>query len=174
MDVSRLLAILGFIIIGVASRLLPHPPSFSSINAIALFSAFYLGNRWLSSVTILLVVFLSDVVLGFHSTVPFVYLSFGLIILIGYRIKSRMFLQRVPLACFTASFLFFLITNFGVWMTSSLYPKTVDGLGLCYLAAIPFLANQVLGDFAYGSLLFGYVHLWKNCVHAKRGHLKSS
>ena len=57
------------------------------------------------------------------------------------------------------SLLFFFVTNFGVWMASPLYPPTLQGLGLCYLAGIPFLAHQILGDLVYGLLLFGYSYL---------------
>ena len=162
MNVSRLLAILGFIIIGVASRLLPHPPNFTSINAIALFGILYLENWKLSLATVLLTMFLSDIILGFHSTMPFIYLSFSLIILIGYRFKKKISLQRIPVVYLVTSLFFFVVTNFGVWMTNSLYPKTINGLGFCYLAAIPFFMNQILGDLTYATLLFGYIYFVKN------------
>lgn len=162
MNVSRLIAILGFIVIGVLSRLLPHPPNFTAINAIALFSAFYLENRFLSFATVFLTLFLSDIVLGFHSTMSFVYLSFSLSILLGSWFKSRMSLYRIPVLSLASSFLFFLVNNFGVWMTGSLYPKTINGLGLCYLAAVPFFQNQILGDLCYVTVMFGCWALWKN------------
>lgn len=167
MDVSRLLAILGFIMMGIVSRLLPHPPNFTAINAIALFGTLYLGNRWLSLATVFLTLFFSDSILGFHSTMPFVYLSFSLIILIGFRLKGEMSLQRLPVLCLATSSLFFLVTNFGMWMTDSLYPKTIYGLGLCYLAAIPFFVNQVLGDLTYATLLFSYLYLIKRVFQTK-------
>lgn len=162
MDAPRLLAISGFIMIGVLSRLLPHPPNFTSINAIALFGTFFLGNRCLSLATVLLTLFLSDLVLGFHSTMPFVYVSFSLLILIGYSLKERTSLTRIFAVSLLSSLIFFLVTNFGAWITQSLYPKTINGLGLCYLAAVPFFVNQLLGDLTYASLLFGYMYLIKN------------
>jgi len=158
---SRLLIILGFIFIGLESRLIPHPPNFTSINAIAFFSAFYLGNWQLSLVTVLSTVFISDIFIGFYTTMPFVYLCYGFIILTGCYFKE-MSLYRIPLISLCNSFLFFMVSNFGVWVGDSLYPKTVTGLSLCYIAGIPFLLNQILGDIAYGILLFGYVHVCKN------------
>lgn len=152
MDVSRFLTILGFIVIGIVTRLLPHPPNFTSINMIALFSALYLGNLWLSLATILSILFFSDIILGFHSTMSFVYLSFGLTLLIGNKIKNLL------LAGVAASLLFFFVSNFGAWLMDSLYPKTLTGLGLCYLAAIPFFVNQVVGDLVYCFLLFGFIY----------------
>lgn len=152
MNISRFLVILGFVAVGIASRLLPHPPNFTSINAIALFGTLYLGTRWLSFMTLFLVMFLSDLILGFHPTVPFVYLSIGFVILMGDKLKNRMSLQQTPFACAAASLLFFFVTNFGEWMMGSLYPKTITGLGLCYLAAIPFLGTQIFGDLVYGAI----------------------
>lgn len=159
MNFSRLLAILGFIMIGVISRLLPHPPNFTSLNAIALLGTIYFQNRWISLAMVFSTLFLSDLFIGFHSTMPFVYLSFGLIISLGYHFKSHRFLKTAPLLCFCSSLLFFFVSNFGVWMTSSLYPKTISGLGVCYLAAVPFLMNQIMGDLVYISILLSYVYM---------------
>jgi hypothetical protein len=173
MHITRLLTILGLIMIGIMSRLLPHPPNFTSINAIALFSAFYLGNRWLSFATVFLTLFLSDRALGFHSTMPYIYFSFGLIVMIGYKFKSNISLYRLPIISMATSLLFFLISNFGVWMIGFLYPKTINGLGLCYLAALPFLRNQILGDLTYGILLFGLFYFMENVSHIKNAHANS-
>lgn len=154
----RLSAISGFIVIGVLSRLLPHPPNFTAMNAIALFGVMYLGSRWLSLATVLASVFLTDMVLGFHSTMSFVYLSFGLIVLLGSLFKEGISFHRLPLVSLVSSMLFFLVTNFGEWITGTLYPKTLNGLVLCYLAAIPFFCNQIVGDLCYGAVLYGYMY----------------
>lgn len=154
MNFLRFSAILGFIIIGIMSRLIPHPPNFTSINAIALVSALFFGSRWLSFATVTLTVFLSDLIIGFHSTMPFVYLSFGLISLMGYKIREGVNLQRIPIVCLATSLIFFVISNFGEWAIGSLYPKTLSGFLLCYTSAVPFFFNQVLGDLIYGNLLF--------------------
>jgi hypothetical protein len=159
MNFQRLSAILGLIFIGMASRLLPHPPNFTAINAIALFSAFYFGNRGLSYAIVFSTVFFSDVILGLHSTMPFVYLSFCLMILLGEKIKKERSVLTAPFACLAASSLFFLISNFGHWLVDPFYSKTISGLGFCYLAALPFFANQILGDLIYGILFFSCAHL---------------
>jgi hypothetical protein len=157
MNTFHFLAILGPIFIGVVSRLLPHPPDFTAMNAVAIFGGLYL-SRSRSLITLFSTLLLSDLILGGHSTMPFVYLSLVLVILLSCAFKQRISLQNMPILCLASSLLFFFVTNFGVWITTSLYPKTVYGLGLCYLAAIPFLLNQVLGDFAYGALLFVYIY----------------
>jgi len=155
MNDSRIGAILAFIIFGIISRFLPHPPNFTALNSIALFSACYLSSLSLSLTTVFAVMLLSDLALGFHPGIPFVYLSFGLIILMGRYLRSNQTLYRVPLFLSASSLLFFVVTSFGEWLTNPLYPKTGFGLGLCYLAGVPFLANQLLGDLTYGLLMFG-------------------
>lgn len=159
MSISRFVAIFGLVFLGLATRLLPHPPNFNSINAMALFSAFYLGNRWFSLGFVYLTMFLGDLVLGFHATMPFVYVSIGLIIFIGHHLKNQMSLRMTIPSTLACSLLSFIVYNFGVWMVGSLYPKTLDGLLICYIAAIPFHLNAIAGDLAYGVLFFSYICL---------------
>lgn len=151
MNVSRFFAVLGFICLGVASRFFPHPPNFTAINAIALFGVCALGSLRISLVTVLTAMLLSDLAIGLHSTILFVYLGFGLVVCMGHWLRSC----RLPILLIASSMLFFAITNFGVWLIDPLYPRTFSGLGACYLAAIPFLGNQILGDLTYGFALFG-------------------
>jgi hypothetical protein len=54
-----------------------------------------------------------------------------------------------------SSVLFFVLTNFGMWASTSFYPHTPDGLVACYVAAIPYFRNMVLGDLLYTAILFG-------------------
>lgn len=151
---SRLFVILTFIALGVLSRLLPHPPNFTAINAISLFSACYMGSIGFSLAIILPTMFLSDCILGFHQLIPFVYLSVSLVSILGRGINSDGPLLRLPVCCVVSSLLFFVIVNFGVWLFDGLYPQTPYGLVLCYVASLPFLATQILGDLFYGILLF--------------------
>jgi len=156
-NTSRFLFALGFIAVGLIGRVLPHLPNFTPINALVLFGALYLENRKSSFLIVLFTLVLGDFILGFHSTVPYVYGSIALIALMGHAFRDKVSLQRFPLITCASSLLFFVVTNFGVWMTSSLYLKTIQGLSQCYLAALPFLANQMIGDLAYSALLAGYI-----------------
>lgn len=146
--------ILGFIFLGLMSRFLPHPPNFTAMNAIALFSVSSLGNLRISLFTVFSTILLSDFVFGFYSSMAFVYLSFGLIVLMGYGLKSKRSGIRTTFLLTASSLLFFIITNFGVWLGSSFYPQTVEGLSFCYLAAIPFLVNNLISTLLYGGILF--------------------
>lgn len=156
---SHFLILLGFAFVGMSSLLLPHPPNFTAINSIALLGACYLRSRSLSLITVFSLLFLKDLVFGFHLTMPFVYVAAGFVTFLESKFKGVISFQRLPLACLASSFLFFLIVNFGVWWTGSLYPKTISGLGLCYMAALPFLMNQAVGDFVYGTVLFMWCSL---------------
>ncbi len=149
--------ILAFImILGAAlSRLIPHPPNFAPIAAMALVGGVYLDKRF-ALIVPLAAMMISDWFLGFHSLMPFVYASFVLTGLIGLWVARRKSAVTVVGASIVSSLLFFIVTNGGVWILStSLYPKTVDGFVGCYIAAIPFFRNSLIGDLLYTVILFG-------------------
>lgn len=156
---SRLLLIVGLIAAAAASRLIPHPPNFAPIGAIALLGGATFRDRRLAFVIPLTVMLLSDVVLGFHRLMPFTYGSFAAIVLLGFALRSRRRPVPIAVTSLTASSLFFLVTNLGVWIAGSLYPKTFAGIVSCYLAAIPFFGNTIMGDVFYTGLLFSVVAL---------------
>ena len=153
---SRLIALLSAIVAAAALRLVPHPPNFTPIGAMALFSGAYLGRRWLAFAAPLGALVLSDLVLGFfYRGQATVYASVALIVMIGIAALQRRSAIRVGLAALASSVLFFLITNFGMWLFSGFYPRTMLGLEACYVAAIPFFQNTIAGDLFYATLLFG-------------------
>lgn len=59
------------------------------------------------------------------------------------------------------SLVFYLISNFGVWLSTNMYERSFEGLVCCYIAALPFIKYQWLGDFAYGSLLYKILPYFK-------------
>ena len=136
-------------------RLVPHPPNFSPIDAMALFSGAYLGRRALAFVAPLAALLLSDIVLGFYHGMATVYATVALIVVIGWWLSSRRTPLRIGAAAVESAVLFFVITNFGMWLFSGFYPLTGAGLAACYVAAIPFFQNTVAGDLFYTVLLFG-------------------
>ena len=149
------------IIFAILSRFIPHPPNFSPIAAIALLSGHGFTNRWLAFLVPIVSLFISDIFLGLHSTIPFVYVSFFLIALLGIKVK-KISVGTVLLS----SLIFFLISNFGVWLLS--YPITFNGFLACYTLAIPFFFNTILGDLTYSILLIYpfYVLQKKNLITA--------
>jgi hypothetical protein len=161
---ARLIVILSAIVAAAAMRLVPHPPNFAPLAAMALFSGAYVGKRALAFVAPLGALLVSDLVLGFYPELAFVYLSVAATVLIGWFVARRRTVMRVGVAALAASVLFFLVTNFGVWVLMDYYPHTASGLLACYVAAIPFFQNTLAGDLFYSALLFGGFALLERAV----------
>lgn len=140
----------------VLTRLVPHLPNFTPISAIALFGGLYISNRILAYALPLIIMFISDIFLGFSSITLFVYAGFMLVTLIGTQRK-----KPCILTIFLGSLSFFIVTNFGVWLLG--YPKTWTGLLECYTLALPFFRNSLLGDFFYsGVMIIGFNFIQKH------------
>jgi len=135
-------------------RLLPHLPNFSPLAAMALFGGVYFNKKY-ALIIPLIVLFISDIFLGFHSTIPFVYGSFLITGFIGLWLKNHQDFKSILSGTLLSSVLFFLITNFGVWLVGSLYLKNITGLAQSYFMAIPFFRNSLLGDLFYTGVFFG-------------------
>ena len=151
----RLAALLTAIAVAALLRLVPHPPNFSPIDAMALFSGAYVGRRALAFVAPLAALLLSDLVLGFYHGIATVYATVALIVVIGWWVSSRRTPLRIGAGALAGTVAFFVITNFGMWLFSGFYPVTYAGLIACYTAAVPFFQNTVAGDLFYAVLLFG-------------------
>ncbi len=151
----RIALLIGMIFAAAALRLVPHPPNFDAIGALALFGgAHFYDRRWAFGIP-LAAMLLSDAVIGFHGQMLLVYACFALIVCIGFLLRERKSLLPVTGAAVASSVLFFLLTNFGVWAFGSLYPRTLEGLVTCYVAAIPFFGNTFAGTLFYAGVLFG-------------------
>jgi len=148
----------GLILAAALSRLLPHPPNFTPIAAIALSAGVYLDRRYAFFLP-LAAMLISDYFIGFHDGMVWVYGCFLAIGLIGLWLRSHKKPLLIAGASLTSSVLFFIVTNFGVWLTGTMYPKTFEGLIACYVAAVPFFQNTVAGDLAYTAAIFGLFEL---------------
>lgn len=166
MSKPRLMVLVGMIAAAAFSRLIPHPYNFAPITAMALFGGAHFSDKRKAFLVPLLAMLLSDLILGWHATMPFVYLSFALIVLMGRQLVEHKSVVRIAGATLASSALFFLITNFGVWAVESLYPKTAVGLMTCYAAALPFFQMTLLGDALYTAALFGVFALANKWIPA--------
>ncbi|UZN07663.1 hypothetical protein M5D10_01365 [Leptospira santarosai] len=152
---------LGVILSGI-SRLLPHPPNFTLVGAMTVYSGARIQG-WKSfaypTVTILITDFILSKIHGFdwfYEGLPLVYCSLLINVLLGrIFLKTDRKLISVFGVTLLASAQFFVLSNFSVWVFSSLYPKTSEGLLTCYIAAIPYFGGTLLGDLIYTSILFG-------------------
>lgn len=142
------------IVFAVIFRLLPHPPNFAPISAMALFGGVYLNKRYALLIP-LVALFISDLFLGLHKTMPFVYGSFFLTGAIGLWLRNNKNMKFILTGTLLSSVLFFVITNFGVWLVGGIYPKNATGLLECFTLAIPFFRNTILGDLFFTGVFFG-------------------
>lgn len=163
---TRVMYVVGMILAAALSRLLPHPANVTPVTALALFAAVHLDRRS-AFIVPLAAMFLSDLVLGFHNEMAWVYGSFVGIVFIGFWLKNHQSFAATVGATLSGSVLFFIVTNFGMWAaTPSFYPHTINGLIECYVAGIPFFRNTLLGDLAYVGILFGLFALVERLVPA--------
>lgn len=147
------------------SRLIPHPMNFAPVAAIALFAGAYMGKRYAFIIPVAAML-LSDIFLGFYSGIEWVYGSFAVIALVGLwlgkRIENRSGLSKAGYIFGTAlvsSVIFFITTNFGVWLSGMMYEMSLKGLIECYAMAIPFFRNSLAGDLFYSAAMFGVYEL---------------
>ena len=153
----HLLFSVAVVLVAALSRLLPHPPNFTPIGALALVGGAYVADRRWSLLLPAAALLLSDAIIGFHSLMPFVYGSFLVIALLGQWVRTHRTVAAFAGATLAGSVLFFIVTNFGVWALDGglVYPKSFAGLVECYTLAIPFFRNSLMGDVLYTAVLAG-------------------
>lgn len=173
------LVLLGLILAAALSRLLPTPPNFSPVEAMALFGGAYFAARWLSLLVPLLAMLVADLALaavhgGLYASHLFgsgFWLIYACIIgmsVMGFVLRGRVTGTRVLGLSLLSALAFFLITNFAAWLGSPLYPQTMAGLGASYVAAIPFFKWSVLSTLFYAAILFGGFELLRRRAPALR------
>jgi hypothetical protein len=151
----RFLLIIGIILLAIISRLITHIPNVNPIMAIALFSAAFFPDKKFAIIIPIVAMFVSDLVIGLHETIIAVYLSFAITALIGFVLLEKLSVSRIVLASLLSSAIFFIITNFAVWLMTDLYTLTFDGFVKCYTLALPFYRNSLIGDIVYCTIMFG-------------------
>ena len=160
-DKKKILAVLVILIL-VFFRLIPHPPNFTPILAISVFSGIKFKSNLFSYFVPVLAMFLSDAIIGFHSGIYLIYAT----LIIAAAVSKRF--NNINSAALSSSFLFFLITNFHVWVISSTYPKTLIGIIECYTLALPFFAMTLLSTFFFTySLFYGFSYLSSIHIYQK-------
>ena len=163
---TSLLFVTLFIIAGVISRFLPHPPNFTAVGAISLFGAAYYSNKKLSLIVPLAIFWLSDLFLnnviyaeyyqGFQwYGNAFVYLGIIGVVGIGHLLLKKVNFGNVVLSAVSAAVVFFLLTNFGTWYTMGIYTKDTAGLITAFEAGIPFFRVSLLANLVFSAVMFG-------------------
>ena len=143
--------------LGIACRLLPHVSNFTPVAAIALFAGFFFRRRAVALAIPLAIMFVSDAFLG---ATPLglkitVYVALLFPLVFAPLLKKRLSPARVGGSALAAAVVFYIATNFAVWLGSSFYPQTLEGFLTCYGLALPFLAKKLIADLVWSGAIFG-------------------
>lgn len=139
--------LLTFLFLSV-SRFLPHPPNFTNLIALSFYVPILFGAKFIPLVFLSFV--LTDFFIGFHSTILFTWGSILIIGLISNKFTTN--LKTRSLGIFYSLCIFFLISNFGVWISGQ-YTYTLSGLINCYYLAIPFFGNTLISTILYSFII---------------------
>ena len=173
---KNIILIIALVAIGIIGRLIPHPPNFTPIIAIALFASHIFKNKWIVILTPLMAMWISDLVInnysyaGYHDSLVifspsflWVYGPIICIALLGTVLIKKLKISNIALSSISGSLIFFLVSNFGVWISgtiyidgvlTTMYAKSLAGLIQCYISAIPYFGNALVGDLVYCTILF--------------------
>ena len=167
------IGIILLILFASFTRIIPHMPNFTPIGAMALFGGAYLSNKYHAFIIPILSLWFSDLIINnfilnyydqftwFYPGFIWQYATFGIIILIGYFLLKKITLKKVLISSIGSSLIFFVITNFGVWSSGSMYTLSLNGLISCFVLAVPFYKGTLLGFLFYSSFLFGVFEMSK-------------
>lgn len=144
------------LILGIATRFIPHPGNFTAMGAIALFSGLYLTKKE-SLLLPLGAMLISDLFIGFYlpSIMASVYIGFILMVLIGQYLKNKIGFWTVTGGALFGSLIFFLLTNTAVWSFGTMYTHNFAGLMQSYYMALPFWRNEIMANLFYTAVLIG-------------------
>ena len=145
---SYLKIAIGVIVALSASRLIPHPPNFTSLLALSFYIPAVFGIKFIPIVVLALL--FTDLIIGFHSTMFF---TMGSVVLIG--IMSKYFNKSILIRLFGAlggALIFYILTNFGVWLSGS-YGYTLVGLTNCYVLALPFFGYSLISTLLFSVII---------------------
>ena len=153
-------------------RFVPHVASFSPVFAVLLLCGGYLRRSEAMSVAFAAFA-IADLVLTpfvYHTTIGwtqlFVWLGFAVVAMFGPLLKSGMAAKGA--AVFGGPTAFLLIADFGVWLGSGMYPRTLSGLSLCYVAALPFYRNALMASALWTAVLLPAYLAWQRHLSARR------
>lgn len=171
-----------------STRLIPETNNFVPVFAMILFATVHFQNKYQAVIISLSVLWLSDLYINnwgqyadyynefilFSS--PFNYIAYLLIALVSVKIfKDTITIKKVFSSSLLIGVIFFIVSNFGVWLGGAMYPLTLEGLATCYIAAIPFFRATLASNVLFSFILFGgYYILQKETSFLKLTHIKYS
>lgn len=160
------------IALAIAARFIPGAANFSPVYAGLLFGGVYLKKRDSIWFPILLLAG-SDLLVNsllyqtsFQPEQILNWVGFAAIVMVGWWLQNRVSVRNVLVASIAGPSVFFLISNFAVWISAGMYPPTLGGLGACYTAGIPFYGNSLISGVLFSGILFGAYEYYLRRAHA--------
>ena len=147
---------LGIFLSLAVSRLIPHPPNFTSLIALSFYVPVIFGLKF--TPFLILSYAITDFIIGFHSTTHWTWGSVFVIGLIAQYFDRNLKFRIVGSTL--SAVIFFTITNFGVW-TTGMYGYKFESLVLCYLVAIPFFANTLISTILFSFFIEAICKIFK-------------
>jgi hypothetical protein len=151
-----------YVLGAVLFRLIPHPWNVTPLAAMFLFSGATFRSKSRSLLVPMIALLVSDYAVDlllyhgvYHWFSPFTWVGFLLIGLLGWTLRGKWNWARIGGMSVAASTVFFLVSNFGVWIGWTMYPRSAAGLAACYAAGLPFYGNSLAGDLFFSALMFG-------------------
>ena len=156
-DFANFYYFIFFLVILIIFRLIPHPPNFSPIISFAVLSPLLLNSKIKGALVTLLAMIITDLIIGFH---PYQLIIYSSLLFFSFISTIKKSYTKLFLTSIISSIVFFIATNFAVWVLWDYYPKTIDGLLQCYILALPFFQNTLLSTLFFTSLIiFLYKYL---------------
>ena len=142
-------------------------PNVELVTTAMILSAFYFGKKE-SFWTVFAIMMLSDLILGNSRIFLFTWSGFLIpALLAGKFVKQKgdKFVKILSLTGtgLSSNIFFYLWTNFGVWLMSSMYSKDVLGLMTSYINGLPFLKYQITSTLVFvpmGFIAVEYVSIF--------------
>ena len=146
---------IGIFLALAASRFIPHPPNFTSLLALSFYVPAILGRKYI--VALVICFMLTDVFIGYHTTTLF---TWGSVAIIGYTTKFFLnsSLNRL-FGAFSATLIFFLLSNFGVWVSGTVHGVSNLNLLETYIIAIPFYGNTLISTMIFSLIIENLISL---------------
>jgi hypothetical protein len=158
MKVNLIIPMILFVLL-VLSRMITEIPNFTATIALVMFTGYLIQNKFLSVLVILVSQVVSDLYLGIYSSMIFVYAAYISIALLSPIIMKKMNTKSVVLSSVISPSIFFIISNFGVWLIGSTYTFNLSGLIACYVAGIPFFDESLISTVLFALTIFSIMKL---------------
>ena len=138
----------------VISRVISDIPNFTATIALIMFTSYLIRDKFLSVLVILVSQIISDLYIGIYSSMFFVYGAYVFIALLSPIIMNKLSFKSVLISSLVTPTIFYIVSNFGVWITGSTYPLSLDGLIMCYVAGIPFFDETLLSTVVFSVTIY--------------------